>query len=339
MVDGIRGPYPVVRCVAAATDRARMSGPTARPEGSPDTTAAVMLVLTAAFFGATWVAAPWATHEIPPMVVACVRFATAAALLFGWCRLRGIPIPLRRADVPIVIGVTATSVVGYNVLFLYGITLAPASHGAVITPGLIPVFTLLLGRLLYRESIRWRQALAVLICLLGLALVVGPVFAGDPAALAGDALYAVSALLWATYTILGRKVTLRFHVAAITCLSGALGALVFLPLGLLDPVGFGALATASPRALAGLAYLGSLGTAVGFVLFYLGVQRIGSARASAYSVLIPLFGVSLTVPILGESLAPISIVGAAIVIAGLWLTQSRPAAPREEAAAAPAGVP
>jgi drug/metabolite transporter (DMT)-like permease len=273
------------------------------------------------------------------MVVACVRFATAAVLLFGWCRLRGIPIPLRLADIPIVLGVTATSVVGYNILFLYGVTLAPASHGAVITPGLIPIFTLLLGRILFREPVLWRQGLGVVVCLAGLALVVGPAFAGDPAALFGDLLYATSALLWATYTILGRAVTKRFHVAAITCLSGAVGALVFLPLGLLDPVGFGALATASPRALAGLAYLGSLGTAVGFVLFYLGVQRIGSARASAYTVLIPLFGVSLTVPILGEPLAPISLVGAAIVIGGLWLTQGRAAAPPKPRAATSAAAP
>jgi len=304
-----------------------------------DTTATVLLVVTAALFGATWVAAPWATHEIPPMVVACLRFATAALLLFGWCRLRGIPIPLRRADIPLVLGVTATSVVGYNILFLYGVTLAPASHGAVITPGLIPIFTLLLGRMLFRESVLWRQALGVVVSIVGLALVVGPAFAGDPAALVGDLLYAAAALLWATYTILGRAVTKRFHVAAITCLSGAVGALVFLPLGLLDPVGFGALATASPRALAGLAYLGSLGTAVGFVLFYLGVQRIGSARASAYTVLVPLFGVSLTVPILGESLDPISLVGAAIVIGGLWLTQRRAAAAQEPAAAASAAAP
>jgi drug/metabolite transporter (DMT)-like permease len=165
-----------------------MSGSAPARVGARDTTAAVLLVLTAIFFGGTWVAAPWATHEIPPMVVACVRFATAAVLLFGWCRVRGIPIALRRADIPIVLAVSATSVVGYNVLFLYGVTLAPASHGAVITPGLIPVFTLVLGRVIYRESIRWRQALGVVICLLGLALVVGPAFAGDPRALVGDGL-------------------------------------------------------------------------------------------------------------------------------------------------------
>ena len=74
------------------------------------------------------------------------------------------------------------------------------------------------------------------------------------------------------------------------------------------------------------------------MLFYLGVQRLGAARASAYSVLIPLFGVSLTVPILGEAFSPVSFVGAAIVIGELWLTQSRPRDPEAEAAAAPAAA-
>ncbi len=289
------------------------------------TSASLLLVLSTASFGATWVAAPWATGEISPMVVACVRFATAATLLFAWCRLRRIPIPLRWADAPLVLAVAATSVVGYNVLFLYGVTLAPASHGAVIVPGLIPVFTLGLARAVFREPIRWRQAIGAAVSLVGLALVVGPAFGSEPGVLAGDGMYAISALLWATYTILGRRVTQRFHVAAITFLSGAVGALAFVPLALLDPAGFGAIATASPRALAGLAYLGSLGTAVGFVAFYLGVQGLGAARASAYAVLIPLFGVSLTVPILGEPFSPVSLVGAGIVIAGLWLTQVRPA--------------
>jgi drug/metabolite transporter (DMT)-like permease len=195
----------------------------------------------------------------------------------------------------------------------------------VIVPGLIPIFTLGLARAAYREPILWRQVIGVAVSLAGLGLVVGPAFEGQPDVLAGDAMYAISALLWATYTILGRRATRRYHVAAITFLSGAIGAIAFVPLALLDPVGFGALSTASPQALAGLAYLGSLGTAVGFVLFYLGVQRIGAARASAYAVLIPLFGVSLTVPILGEPFSPIAFVGAAIVIVGLWLTQGRPA--------------
>ena len=83
--------------------------------------------------------------------------------------------------------------------------------------------------------------------------------------------------------------------------------------------------------LAGVAYLGSFGTVVAFVFFYLGMQRLGAARAAAYSVLIPLFGVAATTALLGESLEPIALVGAAVVFGGLWLMQAQ-APPQPERA-------
>jgi drug/metabolite transporter (DMT)-like permease len=284
--------------------------------------APLLLILSAASFGLTWVAAPWATDEIPPLVVACVRFAIAAVLLFGWCRWRGIPIPLRRADLPVVIGVTATSVVTYNLLFLYGVTLAPASHGAVIVPGLIPIFTLILSRLVFGERVAGPRIAGALVALVGLALVVGPAFGGGRE-IAGDLMFAAGAGAWATYAIFSRLATQRMHAAAITLLSSAFGSGIFAILTVvLQPGGFGALATAAPQALAGVIYLGTFGTVFSFVLFALGVEMIGPARASAYAVLIPLFGVAATVTILGEPAEPVALVGAAIVIVGLRLMQS-----------------
>jgi drug/metabolite transporter (DMT)-like permease len=290
----------------------------------------VLLVLSAASFGLTWVAAPWATDEIPPLAVACVRFAIAAVLLFAFCRLRGIAMPLRRADIPIVIGVTATSVVIYNVLFLYGVGLAPASHGAVIVPGLIPVLTLGLERALFRAPVALVRVAGAALAIVGLVLVVGPAFAGGE--VLGDTMFAAGALAWATYAIIGRSATRRFHAAAITCLSSTLGAATFAVLTLvLEPAGFGALGEASARALGGVVYLGTFGTVLSFVFFYLGVERIGSARAAAYAVLIPLFGVAATVTVLGESIEPIALAGAAIVIGGLRMMQSGAAEPIPEA--------
>jgi drug/metabolite transporter (DMT)-like permease len=303
----------------------------------PPASATVLLVLSAASFGLTWVAGPWAVAEIPPLAVACLRFALAAALLFVWCRIRGVPIPLRLADAPLVIGVSLTSVVVYNILFLYGVTLAPASHGAVIVPGLIPVITLVLARLLFGERVALIRAFGAALSLAGLALVVGPAFAGDARQLTGDLLFVGGASVWAVYAILGRAATRRFHPAAITFLAAALGAVIFAPLSLLlEPGAFVVLAAASPRALGGVAYLGTFGTVLSFVLFYVGVQRIGAARASAYGVLIPLFGVAATVTLLGEPIEPISLVGAAVVVVGLRLTQAR-STPSDHAAASPTG--
>lgn len=283
--------------------------------------APLFLVLSAASFGLTWVAAPWATDEIPPLVVACVRFAIAAVLLFAWCRWRGIPVPLRRADLPVILGATATSVVTYNVLFLYGVGLAPASHGAVIVPGLIPIVTLVLSRVLFGERVPWSRLAGAAVALSGLALVVGPAFAGGKEVL-GDLMFAASAIAWAGYAIVARFATQRMHAAAITCLSAAFGAVAFAVLTLVvEASGFGKLGTASVQALAGVIYLGTFGTVFSFVLFAMGVELIGSARASAYAVLIPLFGVAATVTILGEPLEPIALVGAGLVVVGLVLMQ------------------
>jgi drug/metabolite transporter (DMT)-like permease len=302
----------------------------------------LLLVLSAAAFGGTWVAAPWAVAEIPPLAVACVRFAIAVVLLFAWCRARGLRIDPRLADLPIVLGVAATSVVGYNVLFLYGVRLAPPSHGAVITPGFIPIITLVLTRVVLGERFAPRQAIGGIVALAGLALVIGPAFAAGSDELVGDVMFAVSAFTWSVYTIIGRAATRRFDAAVITFLGAAVGALAFLVLSLvLEPGGFGSYGTVSLQALAGVAYLGSLGTVVSFVFFYLGVQRLGAARASSYSVLIPLFGVAATIALLGAPLEPLALAGAALVIGGLWLMQARTAQrsgsdATEASAAAPA---
>lgn len=282
--------------------------------------AAIYLVVTAAGFGGTWVAAPWATDEIAPLAVATIRFALAAALLLGWCVLRGLPLRLRRTDLPVIAGVALTSVAGYNVLFLYGVTLAPPSHGAVLVPGLIPMATLILSRVVLGTPVARRQVVGVLLSIAGLALVVAPELGGDARTLAGDAMFAVSAVIWAAYTLIGRAS--RLDSAVLTLYGTAVGSLILLPLALLVPGGSGSPGDASLRALLSVVYLGSIGTVLSFVTFLQGIRLIGAARASAYTVLIPVFGLTLTVALLGEPITPVALVGAVVVLAGLRITQT-----------------
>lgn len=84
-----------------------------------------------------------------------------------------------------------------------------------------------------------------------------------------------------------------------------------------------------------LLYLAPLGTVLAFVLYYDGVQRLGAARTAAFTLLVPVFGVSSSIVVLGEPLRAGLVVGGAIVLAGLWLVQ-RPARPRRVSVQAPA---
>src|SRR3954454_10712593 len=283
--------------------------------------AAIYLVITAAGFGGTWVAAPWATEDIAPLVVACVRFAIAAALLLGFCRVRGLSLRLERRDLPGIAGVALTSVVGYDVLFLYGVTLAPASHGAVIVPGLIPMATLVLSRVVLGMRATVRQLAGILLSIAGLALVVGPELSGGSTTVLGDGMFAIAAGLWAAYTLVGRAS--RLDSAVLTFYGAAVGSIVLLPLAILVPdPSAGSIGDASTRALLSVVYLGSIGTVVSFVAFLQGVRLIGPSRAIAYTVLIPVFGLALTVTLLGEALTPLALVGAVVVLVGLRITQT-----------------
>jgi drug/metabolite transporter (DMT)-like permease len=64
--------------------------------------------------------------------------------------------------------------------------------------------------------------------------------------------------------------------------------------------------------------------------------RLGATRASATVFLIPVVALALGVVVRGEHVAPLSIVGAAVCLAGAWLIRPRAAAARATPAPAPA---
>jgi drug/metabolite transporter (DMT)-like permease len=65
--------------------------------------------------------------------------------------------------------------------------------------------------------------------------------------------------------------------------------------------------------------MGSFGTAVAFVWFLEGVQRLGPARAAVFINLVPVAAIALGALLLDEPITVPTIVGAAMVITGVWI--------------------
>jgi drug/metabolite transporter (DMT)-like permease len=280
-----------------------------------------LLVVMAVCFAGTWVAARWATEEVPPLVTAFWRFAVAGLLLWAWARASRIRVLFGRRDLPLVAAMAMTGIVGYNLCFLYGVRLAPSSDGAIIVPGLSPIVVAGLVAIRYRVVPSTRGLAGLGLALAGLVLVIGPALTTSPERALGDLLFVVGAVCWGAYSVLSRAATTRFHPVTATLAPAALGALVFLPLSLLGD-GWASLVDATPRAHASVLYLGAIGTVVAFVAFSEGIRRIGAPRASAFIVLVPLLGVVLTSTLLGEEASAFLVAGTAVVLVGLWLVQT-----------------
>jgi len=294
-------------------------------------TAYLLLLAMAVCFGGTWPAGKLAVDDVSPFTVAATRFTIATLLLALWAVRRGGLVRPSRRDLPLVLALGATAVAGYNALFLYGLELAPASDGAIIVPGLAPVFTVLIAWPVLGERVGRRGAAGLVLAFAGLVAVIGPTGGIDGDRLLGALLFVAGAACWGVYSVLGKFATARFGAVRATLYATTTGALLLLPFAIAES-GWSKLAAASGSAWASILYLAVFGTVLAFVLFYEGVSRIGASRATAFALLIPIFGVLGSVLILDESVGAGTFVGGVAILAGLWLVQQPSGALRPGAA-------
>src|SRR2546429_732934 len=100
-----------------------------------------MLAFAIIYFvwGSTFLAIRVGVREVPPLLLASMRFFIAGVVLFGWMRLRGTPSPSRREWLAASALALCIFVVDYGLLFLAQPSL-PAGIGAGLPaahPGLI----------------------------------------------------------------------------------------------------------------------------------------------------------------------------------------------------------
>jgi len=287
-------------------------------------TGLAMLTATAFFFGGAMVAGKVAVVEVPPFTVAASRFAIAAALLFAlrlvWPSLdRGSSRP-RMADLPIIAGLALSASAGYNILFLNGLRLAPATDASMIIPGLAPIVSTVMAEVFLREHPSRMAIVGLALAAAGVLLVVDPSGAIDPSRLVGDGLFVGCALLFGSYFLISRKASARFSPISISLYGATGAALILTPLAFAEG-GPARLVEAGWESWVAIGQLSVLATVAAFVLLNEGMKRLGVSRSAAFALMIPVFGAAQSMLVLGEHVGPSALAGGLIVLVGIWLVQ------------------
>ena len=249
-----------------------------------------------------------------------LRFACAALLLLLllWLRERRLP-RLSPRELVLVVGLGLLGISVYNTLFTAGLMLVEASRAALIVPT-NPAFTALFAALLLKERLGRTRALGAGLCVLGALWVLAR---GDPRSFAslefgvGELILVLCIFIWSAYTLLGRVALSTLSPLALTAYVMAAGAI---PLALPASVEGASLGAVTWESWAAFAYLVLFGTVIPFLWFYEGVKALGAARASQFINLVPPLAVLESIWLLGESFSPALLVGTALVVAGLYLT-------------------
>ncbi len=284
----------------------------------------LLTALAPAIWGSTYVVTTLMLPQDYPLTVAMLRALPAGLLLLLAVRQLPQGIWWLRA---FILGALNFSVF-WALLFVAAYRLP---GGVAATLGAIqPLVVILLARSLLGTPVRGLSVLAALGGLGGVALLVlTPKAALDPVGIAAGL---VSAASMALGTVLSRR--WQPPVSALTFTSWQLtaGGILLAPLALAaEP----ALPPLSALNVAGIAYLGLIGAALTYVLWFRGVARLEPAVVSSLGFLSPITAVLLGWGILGQQLSAAQIAGMAIVVASVWLSQRA----QRPAAAAPAPRP
>ncbi|MCL4800554.1 MAG: DMT family transporter [Burkholderiales bacterium] len=280
----------------------------------------VMAIMWSGVFAATKIA----LASIEVFTAVFLRFWCGAVLLMLLLvrRERRLPrVTGRQAALILVLALLGITV--YNALFNLGLSLVEASRAALIVPT-NPAFTALFAWLIFRERMNGARAAGVLLSVGGALWVITR---GEPAQLLalsfgrGELYLILCMFTWTFYTLLGRVALVGLSALALTAYTMLVGSVGLAALAALEP---GSLADVTPASWTALGYLVVFGTVIPFLWYYEGVKAIGAARAAQFISLVPPLAVAESVVLLGEPFSGALVAGAALVIAGLVLT-NRPA--------------
>ena len=187
-----------------------------------------------------------------------------------------------------------------------------------------PLLTTILSLLIYkREKATAALIGGSLLALVGVALVVYNGHFVLKISPLGDFLTLLAAFSWAFYSLIMKIMSGRYRTAFITRKIFFYGVLTILPVFLVRPWQFSLSGFLQPAVWMNLLFLGVLASLICFVVWNMILKKLGTVRASNYIYLNPLFTSIGSAVLLDERFTVISLMGAMLILGGVYCAGRR----------------
>ena len=263
----------------------------------------------------------WLRADIGPLTLTALRFSVATAFLM--LMLRRQPLPERRygQDRWWLLAMGLCGVVGFSPLLYLGLRYSTAVNSSLIQ-GFSPLITALIAGVMIQEPVTRKQLVGALLGLIGVA---GLISGGSLTYLLrlqvnpGDLILVAAAVIWAFYSVIGRRVMRNRTPASATALSNLMVLPILIAAALVEvryiPLHL------RPETILAIAHICIVPTMVGYWSWNRAVRLLGAGGAMVFYNMLPLYGTILGAVFLSEVLGPVHYVfGGLILAGGIWAT-------------------
>lgn len=271
-----------------------------------------------------YVAGKIALREFPPLLLTSWRALFAGALIlpaWWWERRRGGGRWTWR-EAPALLALGLLGVTLNQTLFVFGLSRTSVAHAAIFA-NLTPITVLLLASAGGLERFTAGKLGGMAVALGGVALLktLEPHARNAPAAsLAGDLLIFAGGLAFALFTVFGKPVTKRHSAITVNTFAYVAGALVMAPVAAWQSARF-PMASITLKAWGALLFMALFSSVISYLIYYWALGRMAPSQISKFSYFQPPAATALGVIVLGEQVTWALAVSAAVIFAGVFLTE------------------
>jgi drug/metabolite transporter (DMT)-like permease len=283
---------------------------------------AVLLILVSFVWAGSFIVVDVTTKEMDPIDLGFLRFLVATPLMILIAVLRKKPLLLPKKELPwlVVLGLT-----GVTLLYLFqflGIHFTNAPTASVLINTNV-IFIAILSGLFLHETLTRKRVAGIVFSFIGVFVIMFSDISKqeltfDNLFFIGGILMLLSAFCWALYSFVGKRLLKTYDEFVITTYAFGFGTLFYIPFVLLHlgPV----LQQTSLNGWLAVLYLAFTCSLFGYLGWYYALKHIDASKAAVFLNFIPLFTILMSF-FLGTSLTWFFLLGAALIIYGVYLAQ------------------
>jgi len=264
---------------------------------------------------------------LTPIAIATFRFLVAGALFLAALLVKKVRTPLsllsfERKDVLMLVSLSLVGVTFFFIVQYVGIGLAGASVAAILVCFLSPIIIAFLSMRFFSETLARKQLLGLAVAGIGtLVVITGGTMdlkTSNPTFLFGSLILLLTPLLWASYTLGGKRLIEKYGPFLVVAYVNIIGGLFLAPFSLTENSLHGIL-TLSLQSWGSILYLAVTCSFVGYFIWFYVLNRVKAAVASSFLFAEPLVTVLFATVFIGENITPLILAGGLLIFMGVLL--------------------